>query len=92
MKEFISYAPIIIVVVMFFTQYRIFARPEDMSKLKEDLKEYMNNNFVSIKICNNQNQHVNDTIKLIREDIKDIKDKVEEMPDNILNKIKELRG
>lgn len=90
MKEFVSYAPIIIVVVMFFTQYKIFARPDDLSKLKEDLKGYITDNFVSKESCTSSNKHIQEVISLtsqsIKEDVTEIKDDIKELKELLLSK------
>lgn len=78
MTEILQYAPIVLVVLGFILQHRIFVTPADVQKEKAVLLEYIADHYVSIKTCNSQNAHMNDSIGLIREDIKHLADLIEQ--------------
>ena len=46
MDKFIEYAPIIIVVLMFFVQQKIFVTPEQMEKRFSSLEQHLEDKFV----------------------------------------------
>lgn len=49
MDKIIEYAPIILVLVMFLIQYKIFVTPAQITELKSNLIEYIAEHYVSEK-------------------------------------------
>ena len=47
LNEIAGYAPIIIVVLMFFVQYRIFVTPEQLEKKHREILEDISKNYES---------------------------------------------
>ena len=47
MDKIIEYAPIILVLVMFLIQYKIFVTPAQITELKSNLIEYIAEHYVS---------------------------------------------
>ncbi len=73
MEKFIEYAPIIIVLVMFFTQNKTFARPEDLSVLKEQILTYISEHYVSDKTYRENHRSLQEQLSMIHQDINDVK-------------------
>ena len=47
METFVEYAPLVIVIIMFFLQYKLFVTPDQISEVKSELIEYMADHYVS---------------------------------------------
>ncbi len=47
MEKFIEYSPIIIVILMFFVQQKIFVTPEQLEKKHREIMEEIEEKFVS---------------------------------------------
>lgn len=73
MEKIIEYAPIVIVVMMFFVQYRIFVTPAQVASLKSDLVEYMSEHYVSEKTYRDNNMSLENRIDRIDKNVNDVK-------------------
>ena len=72
MEKVIEYAPIIIVLVMFFIQYRIFVTPEQMTKEFMAYEGHLENKFV-------QKETYSVAIAEIKSDIAEMKEKLDKI-------------
>lgn len=80
MDKFIEYAPVILVVMGFFTAYKIFVTPEQLSKEIIRVKEEIEATYVR--------KDVNDiTLSQIKEDTSETKDKVNMIYEALIKKI-----
>ena len=73
MREIIEFAPIILVTIMFFVSYKIFATPQQLSTLKSELIEYMSEHYVSDKTYRENHRNLQEQLSLIHQDINDVK-------------------
>lgn len=73
MDKFVEYAPIIIVLVMFLIQYRIFVTPQQLTELKASLLEYMSEHYVSEKTHRDNNLSLENRIDRIDKNVNDVK-------------------
>ena len=73
MEKFLEYAPIIIVVVIFFVQYRIFVTPAQLNSLKSDLIEYIAEHYVSEKTYRDNHLSLENRIDRIDKNVNDVK-------------------
>lgn len=73
MEKLIEYAPIILVLIVFFIQYKIFVTPDQMTALKSKLVEYMSEHYVSEKTYHDNNISLENRIDRIGKDINDVK-------------------
>ena len=73
MEKFLEYAPIIIVAVIFFIQYRIFVTPAQLNSLKSDLIEYIANHYVSGKTYRDNHLSLENRIDRIDKNVNDVK-------------------
>lgn len=73
MEKIIEYAPIIIVVIIFFVQYKIFVTPEQLTTLKSSLLEYITQNYVAEKTYRDNNASLENRIERIDQNINDVK-------------------
>lgn len=73
MEKIIEYAPIILVVIMFFIQYRIFVTPAQLSTMKSDLIEYIAEHYVSEKTYRDNNMSLENRIDRIDKNVNDVK-------------------
>lgn len=73
MNTFIEYAPIVIVVIMFFLQYKIFVTPAQISELKSELIEYIAEHYVSEKTHRDNNTSLENRIDRIDKNVNDVK-------------------
>lgn len=48
MEEILQYSPLILVVMMFFIQYKIFVTPEQLEKKHREILESVEQHFVSV--------------------------------------------
>lgn len=73
MDKFVEYAPIIIMLVMFLIQYRIFVTPQQLTELKASLLEYMSEHYVSEKTYRDNNLSLENRIDRIDKNVNDVK-------------------
>ncbi len=80
MDKIIEYAPIIIVLTMFFVQYKIFVTPNQLSTTLNALEEKLDKKFV--------HKEVHDlAISEMKEDIAEIKEKIDKMYERIMGDV-----
>lgn len=73
METFIEYAPLIIVIIMFFLQYKIFVTPDQISELKSEMIEYIAEHYVSEKTHRDNNVSLENRIDRIDKNVNDVK-------------------
>lgn len=73
MEKFIEYAPLILVLLMFFLQHKIFVTPEQISELKSELIEYITEHYVSAKTHRDNNISLENRIDRIDKNVNDVK-------------------
>lgn len=73
MSPFIEYAPIIIVIIGFFLQYKIFVTPEQITNLKSNLIEYIAEHYVSERTYRDNNLSLENRIDRIDKNVNDVK-------------------
>lgn len=73
MDKIIEYAPIILVLIVFFIQYRIFVTPEQITAMKSNLIEYMAEHYVSEKTYRDNNISLENRIDRIDKNVNDVK-------------------
>ncbi len=77
MDKFIEYAPVIIVVVGFLLAYKVFVTPQQLDKELKTFEKELDKKFV--------HKEVHDlAISEIKEDIAEIKEKIDKMYDKIM--------
>jgi septation ring formation regulator EzrA len=77
MDKFIEYAPIIIVILGFFSAYKIFVTPVQMEKELSEFEHRLEKKFV-LKETHNL------AIAEIKSDIEEIKDKINRIYDKLM--------
>lgn len=60
MEKFITYAPIIIVIMVFLIQQRIIVTPEQLEKKHRYILQDVENRFASLSAVNNLKEQVTD--------------------------------
>ena len=73
MEKFIEYAPLILVIIIFFIQYKIFVTPQQLTELKSDLIEYISEHYVSEKTYRDNNINLENRIDRIDKNINDVR-------------------
>ncbi len=73
MDKIIEYAPIILVIIIFFVQYKIFVTPAQLSAVKSDLIEYIAEHYVSEKTYRDNNISLENRIDRIDKNVNDVK-------------------
>ena len=74
MEKIIEYSPIIIVVLMFFVQQRIFVTPEQLEKKHREIIEEIEEKFVTIH-----------SFVDLKDQFSEVKDKIDEMYDLLID-------
>lgn len=74
MDKFIEYSPILIVVIVFFIQQRIFVTPEQMEKRFSEFEQHLEEKFVL-------RAPYDVAIAEIKSDIAEMKDKIDKIYD-----------
>lgn len=74
MHEFIEYSPIIIVVLMFFVQQKIFVTPEQLEKKHREIIDEMEEKFVSVI-----------SFKDLKDQFSEVKEKIDKMYDLLID-------
>lgn len=73
MEKFMEYAPIILLIVMFFIQYKIFVTPAQLTSLKSDLIEYISGHYVSEKTYRDNHVSLENRIDRIDKNVNDVR-------------------
>ena len=74
MDKWVEYAPYILIIIMFLTNYKVFVTPKDLdNELDKRLEKYV--------LKETYNVAVNE----IKQDIAEIKDKIDKMYDKLIN-------
>lgn len=74
MEHFIEYSPIIVVVLIFFIQQRIFVTPEQLEKKHREIMEEIEEKFVSLN-----------SFKDLKEQFSEVKDKIDKIYDLLID-------
>ena len=75
MEHFVNYAPIILVVLMFFIQERIFVTPEQMEKKHREIIKDVENRFATLN-----------SFEALKGQFSDMKDKIDKIYDCLILK------
>ena len=60
MEEILQYSPLILVIMMFFIQYKIFVTPEQLEKKHREILESVEQHFVSVHSFTDLKEQVGD--------------------------------
>lgn len=82
MEKFVEYAPILIVLIMFLVQQKVFVTPEELESLKSILIEYISEHYVSDKTYRENHRNLQEQLSLIHRDINDVKNLLIQKKDN----------
>ena len=82
MEKFVEYAPILIVLIMFLVQQKVFVTPEELEALKSILIEYISEHYVSDKTYRENHRNLQEQLSLIHQDINDVKNLLIQKKDN----------
>ncbi len=82
MEKFVEYAPILIVLIMFLVQQKVFVTPEELESLKSILIEYISEHYVSDKTYRENHRNLQEQLSLIHQDINDVKNLLIQKKDN----------
>ncbi len=74
MEHFIEYSPIIVVVLVFFIQQKIFVTPEQLEKKHREIMEEIEEKFVSLN-----------SFKDLKEQFSEVKDKIDKIYDLLID-------
>ena len=74
MENFVEYSPIIIVVLMFFVQQKIFVTPEQLEKKHREIIEEIEEKFVSVI-----------SFKDLKDQFSEVKEKIDKMYDLLID-------
>lgn len=74
MEKFIEYSPIIVVVLVFLIQQRIFVTPEQLEKKHREIIEEIEEKFVSLN-----------SFKDLKEQFSEVKDKIDKIYDLLID-------
>ncbi len=74
MENFIEYSPIIVVVLIFFIQQKIFVTPEQLEKKHREIMEEIEEKFVSLN-----------SFKDLKEQFSEVKDKIDKIYDLLID-------
>ena len=74
MEKIIEYSPIIIVILMFFIQQRIFVTPEQLEKKHREIIEEIEEKFVTIH-----------SFKDLKDQFSEVKEKIDKMYDLLID-------
>lgn len=73
MEKFIEYAPIIIVLIVFLIQYKVFVTPEQLTSLKSSLVEYIAEHYVCERTYRDNKVSLEKRIDRIDKNVNDVK-------------------
>lgn len=74
MDKFIEYSPIIIVVLVFFVQQKIFVTPEQLEKKHREILDEMEEKFVSVI-----------SFRDLKDQFSEVKEKIDKMYDLLID-------
>lgn len=74
MEHFIEYSPIIVVILIFFIQQKIFVTPEQLEKKHREIIEEIEEKFVSLN-----------SFKDLKEQFSEVKDKIDKIYDLLID-------
>ena len=74
MEHFIEYSPIIVVILIFFIQQKIFVTPEQLEKKHREIMEEIEEKFVSLN-----------SFKDLKEQFSEVKDKIDKIYDLLID-------
>lgn len=77
MDKFFEFAPLILVLIVFFWQYKVFVTPEQMEKRFTSYEGHLENKFV-------QKETYNVTVSEMKADIEDIKEKLDKIYEKLM--------
>lgn len=73
MNQIIEYGPLVVVLIMFFVQYKIFVTPSQLSELKSELIEYMAEHYVSERTYRDNHTSLENRMDRIDKNVNDVK-------------------
>ncbi len=73
METFIEYAPLVIVIIIFFLQYKIFVTPEQISDVKSELIEYVANHYVAERTYRDNHTSLENRMDSIDKNVNEVK-------------------
>lgn len=73
MQNLELYAPYIVIIIQVLVSLKIFARTDELTQLKADLIQYMNEQFVQKEIYADNHKALQDSMLQISHDISDLK-------------------
>lgn len=71
MEKFIEYAPIIIVVAVFFLKHKIFVTPMQLSEMREQIADEIRKEYLTIIAHTEFEKRINDNFKAIGQRLND---------------------
>lgn len=74
MENFIEYSPIIVVLLMFFIQQKIFVTPEQLEKKHREIVDEIEEKFVSLN-----------SFKDLKDQFSEVKEKIDKMYDLLID-------
>lgn len=74
MENFIEYSPIIVVVLIFFIQQKIFVTPEQLEKKHREIIDEIEEKFVSLN-----------SFKDLKDQFSEVKEKIDKMYDLLID-------
>ncbi len=74
MEKFIEYAPIIVVVLVFFIQQKIFVTPEQLEKKHREIMDEIDEKFVSVI-----------SFRDLKDQFSEVKEKIDKMYDLLID-------
>lgn len=72
-QEIIPYAPIVLMLIMFAIQYRIFMTPADFQREKANFIQWVSEHYVSDKTYRENHKELQNDIRAMRSELADIK-------------------
>ncbi len=74
MEKFVEYAPIIVVVLVFFIQQKIFVTPEQLEKKHREIMDEIDEKFVSVI-----------SFRDLKDQFSEVKEKIDKMYDLLID-------
>ena len=73
METFIEYAPLVIVIIMFFLQYKLFVTPDQIAEVKSELIEYMAEHYLPERTYRDNHTSLENRMDSIDKNVNDVK-------------------
>lgn len=73
MDSVVQYSPFILIVFMFFVQYKMFMTPADFEKEKANFVEYIAEHYVQQKVYSDNHKNLGDRIQSIDDKVDDVR-------------------